>query len=41
MLLIILALCVFCFVCLRRVYCVPNVAGVSGLFILDYPFGFL
>jgi hypothetical protein len=29
------------FVCLRRVYCVPNVAGVSGLFILDYPFGFL
>ena len=32
---------IFCFVCLRHVSCVPNVASVSGLFILDCPFGFL
>ena len=31
----------FCFVCLRPVSCVPNVAKVSGLSILDCPFGFL
>ena len=31
----------FCFVCLRPVSCVTNVTGVSGLSILDYPFGFL
>jgi len=31
----------FCFVCLRSVSCVPNVASVSGLSILDSPFGFL
>jgi hypothetical protein len=30
-----------CCVCFRPVSCVPNVASVSGLFILDYPFGFL
>jgi hypothetical protein len=34
-------LCFWCFVCLRPVSCVPNVAGVSGLPILDCPFGFL
>ena len=33
--------CVFCFVCLGPVSCVINVASVSGLFILDYSFGFL
>jgi hypothetical protein len=33
-------LCVF-FVYLRSVSCVPNVASVSGLSILDRPFGFL
>ena len=40
---IILVFCVgfFCFVCLRPVSCVPNVASVSGLSILDCPFGFL
>jgi len=27
--------CVFCFVCLRLVFCVPNVASFSGLSILD------
>ena len=27
--------CVFCFVCLRLVFCVPNVACLSGLSILD------
>ena len=35
---------VLCYVfafCLRPVSCVPNVASVSGLPILDYPFGFL
>jgi len=31
----------FCFVCLRPVSCVPNVASVSGLSILDCLFGFL
>ena len=31
----------FCFVRLRPVFCVPNVASVSGLSILDCPFGFL
>ena len=30
-----------CFVCRCSVSCVPNVADVSGLFILDWPFGFL
>jgi len=36
--------CVFfccCFVCLRLVFCVPNVASFSGLSILDCFFGFL
>jgi len=28
-------------ICLRLVACVPNVANVSGWFILDCPFGFL
>ena len=32
--------CVFCIVYLRPVFCVPNVASVSGLSILDFPFGF-
>jgi uncharacterized membrane protein len=32
--------CVVWFVCLRRVSRVPNVADVSGLSILDCPFGF-
>ena len=27
--------------CLRPVFCVLNVASVSGLFIVDFPFGFL
>jgi len=31
----------FCIFCLRPVSCVPNVAHVSGLLILDYRFGFL
>jgi hypothetical protein len=31
----------FCFVCLRLVSCVPNVASFSRLSILDCPFGFL
>ena len=30
-----------CFVCLRHVSCVPNVASVSGLFILECAFCFL
>jgi hypothetical protein len=33
--------CIFCFVCLRPVSCVTNVASVSGLFIPDCPFSFL
>jgi hypothetical protein len=33
--------CVFCFVCLRAVSCVRNIASFSGLFILDFTFGFL
>jgi len=33
--------CLFCFVCLRHVSCVPNVACFSGFSILDFPFGFL
>ena len=33
--------CYFCFVCLHPVSCLPNVASVSELFILDFPFGFL
>jgi len=33
--------CVFCFVCLRPVSCVPYIVSFSGLSILDYPFGFL
>ena len=42
-LLIILVICVvfFCFVCLCPVSCVPDVATVSGLSIPDCPFGFL
>ena len=42
-LLIILVLCVvfFCFVCLCPVSCVPDVATVSGLSIPDCSFGFL
>ena len=31
----------FCIVCLRHVSCVANVARISGLSILDIPFGFL
>jgi hypothetical protein len=31
----------FLFVCLRPVYCVPNVTSVSGLSILDCCIGFL
>ena len=31
--------CVFCFVCQRSMSCMSNVAGFSGLFILDCPFG--
>ena len=34
-------LSVLCFVFLRSVSCVLNVASISGLFILDCPFGFL
>ena len=30
----------FCFVCLRPVSCVPNVASFSGLSIRDCPFRF-
>ena len=33
--------CVFVFVCLRPVSCVPNVTSVSGFSILDWLFGFL
>ena len=33
--------CLLCFVCLRTVSCVPNLACVSGLFNLGCPFGFL
>ena len=33
--------CVFCFVCLRLVFCVPNVVSFSGLSILDCHFCFL
>jgi hypothetical protein len=33
--------CVFGFVCLGPVSCVPNVACASELSILDLPFGFL
>ena len=33
--------CISSFVCLRPVSCVPNVATVSGLSILNCPFGFL
>jgi len=32
---------IICFVCLRPVSYVPNVVSVSGLSILDCPFGFL
>ena len=32
---------VFCFVCLHPVSCVPYVATLSELSILDCPFGFL
>ena len=32
--------CVFGFVCLRSVSCVPDVAGLSGLSILDFLCGF-
>ena len=42
-LLIFLVFCVvfLCFICLRYVSCLPNVASISGLFILDCPFRFL
>ena len=33
--------CIVLIVYLRLVSCVPNVASVSGLSILDWPFGFL
>jgi hypothetical protein len=33
--------CVVYFLCLRPVSCVPNVARLSRLFIIDCPFGFL
>jgi len=33
--------CVFCFVCLLPVSCVPNIASCSGLSILCWSFGFL
>jgi len=33
--------CVFCFVCLRPVSCMPNVASISGLSIPHCPFDFL
>jgi hypothetical protein len=37
-----LLICLFvCLLCLFSVYCVPNVASVSGLSIVDYTFGFL
>ena len=32
--------CIFSFVCLRPVSCMPNVASLSGLSILYCPFGF-
>ena len=32
---------VYCFVCLRPVFCVPNVSSVSRLSMLDCPFGCL
>ena len=32
--------CVFCFVYFRHMSCVSNVASVSGLFIIDFHFGF-
>ena len=47
MLLIVLVFCVVCvlfcvdFVCHRPVSFVPNIASFSGLFILDFPIGFL
>ena len=33
--------CVFCFVYLRPVSCVPNVVSISGLSVSDCPFGHL
>ena len=36
-----LGTCYFCFVCHRPVSCLANIAIVSGLSILDCPFGFL
>ena len=36
-----LSCCIFRFVCHHPVSCVPDVASVSGLFIIDCPFGFL
>jgi hypothetical protein len=38
---IFLVFCFLCFVCLLSVSCVPNAVSVSGLSILDCPFGFL
>jgi hypothetical protein len=32
---------VFCFICLRPVFFVPNLARFSGLSILEFPFSFL
>ena len=37
----VLFFCVLCFICLLPVSCVPQVASVSGLSILNCPFGFL
>ena len=37
---VVVLLCVYVF-CFRSVSCVPNIVSVSGLSILDCPFGFL
>ena len=34
-------LCFMCYVCSGPVYCVPYVASVTGLSILNFPFGFI
>ena len=39
-LIVFLVFCVVCFVCFRHVSCLPNVASVSGLTLLDCPFCF-
>jgi hypothetical protein len=33
--------CVYCFLCIRLMFCVYNVASFSGLSILNCPFGIL